>query len=166
MSQHEARDTAPVGVDVANGSRAQLFESLVANSPDAIITVGTDGRVRYANYSVRRLLGYAPADLVGEPVSEVVPDEYVDSFREIAERYLETGQRTINWDGAELLAATADGEQLPVSVAIVEHYAGEEWLFTAVLRDISKKLDRRDRQRLAEREDETASVDADLDADS
>lgn len=153
MGQHEAGGSTSGGADVADvadGAQAQLFESLVANSPDAILTVDTGGRVRYANYSVERLLGYDPADLVGESVSLVVPDEYLDTFRAIAERYLETGERTINWDGAELLASTADGEQLPVSVGIVEHYAGGEWLYSAVLRDISRKLDRRDRRRLAD----------------
>jgi two-component system cell cycle sensor histidine kinase/response regulator CckA len=42
------------------------FRSLVEHSVDLIAVLGADGRVQYASPSAERLLGYGPAELVGE----------------------------------------------------------------------------------------------------
>jgi PAS domain-containing protein len=54
----------------------ERFRSLVQNSSDVISIVDADGGVRYHSESVRRVLGYDPADLVdGDPLSLVHPDD-------------------------------------------------------------------------------------------
>ena len=46
----------------------ERFRSLVQNSSDVISIVDADGGVRYHSESVRRVLGYDPAELVdGDP---------------------------------------------------------------------------------------------------
>lgn len=144
MSQKRARGET-VGAEATVGTvDADFFESLAQNSPDPIFSVGTDGEVRYANPSIRQVLGYEPEALVGESAEVLVPDRFQEKFTQLAKAYLETGKQTINWDGAELLALTADGEELPVSVSIVEHHGDGDRVFSAVLRDISDQIERRE----------------------
>ncbi len=46
------------------------FQAIVESSPDVIVAVGTDSRVRYVSPAVCPMLGYRPEDLVGTEVSE------------------------------------------------------------------------------------------------
>lgn len=56
-------------------ARAELegFRSMIRNSSDVIIVAGADGRVRYASPSVERVFGYAPSQVEGRPLDELVP---------------------------------------------------------------------------------------------
>ncbi|MDH3538264.1 MAG: PAS domain-containing protein, partial [Gammaproteobacteria bacterium] len=41
--------------------------------PDAIVVVDGSGRIVFANQLVSALLGYASAELVGEPLGRLIP---------------------------------------------------------------------------------------------
>ena len=70
----------------------ERFRSLVQNSSDVISIVDADGGVRYHSESVRRVLGYDPADLVdGDPLSLVHPDDRERVARFVAEAALRPG---------------------------------------------------------------------------
>jgi diguanylate cyclase (GGDEF)-like protein/PAS domain S-box-containing protein len=70
----------------------ERFRSLVQNSSDVISIVDADGAVRYHSESVRRVLGYDPADLVdGDPLSLVHPDDHERVARFVAEAALRPG---------------------------------------------------------------------------
>jgi EAL domain-containing protein (putative c-di-GMP-specific phosphodiesterase class I)/PAS domain-containing protein len=60
----------------ARRASEERFRSLVQNSSDVISIVDADGGVRYHSESVRRVLGYDPADLLdGDPLTLVHPDD-------------------------------------------------------------------------------------------
>jgi PAS domain S-box-containing protein len=44
------------------------FRSLIENGSDIITIIGGDGRIRYNSPSVRRVLGFEPEELAGEPL--------------------------------------------------------------------------------------------------
>jgi diguanylate cyclase (GGDEF)-like protein/PAS domain S-box-containing protein len=70
----------------------ERFRSLVQNSSDVISIVDADGGVRYHSESVRRVLGYDPAELVdGDPLSLVHPDDRERVARFVAEAALRPG---------------------------------------------------------------------------
>jgi PAS domain S-box-containing protein len=152
MSQKRARgsESAEADLTVATDTDrvgemdAAFFESLAAESPDAILSVGPEGRVRYANESVERVLGYDRDTLHGRSVATVVPDRFREYLADVAATYLETGEQRLNSDGAELLAETADGEELPVSVSLVEHEGSGERLFSFVVREITAQVERQE----------------------
>jgi diguanylate cyclase (GGDEF)-like protein/PAS domain S-box-containing protein len=70
----------------------ERFRSLVQNSSDVISIVDADGGVRYHSESVRRVLGYDPAELVdNDPLSFVHPDDRERVSRFVAEAALRPG---------------------------------------------------------------------------
>ena len=70
----------------------ERFRSLVQNSSDVISIVDADGGVRYHSESVRRVLGYDPAELVdGDPLTLVHPDDRERVARFVAEAALRPG---------------------------------------------------------------------------
>ena len=78
----------------------ERFRSLVQNSSDVISIVDADGGVRYHSESVRRVLGYDPAELVdGDPLTLVHPDD-----RERVARFVGRGGPAAGGDGRRDLA--------------------------------------------------------------
>jgi diguanylate cyclase (GGDEF)-like protein/PAS domain S-box-containing protein len=70
----------------------ERFRSLVQNSSDVISIVDADGAVRYHSESVRRVLGYDPAELLdSDPLSLVHPDDRQRVAQFVAEAGLRPG---------------------------------------------------------------------------
>ncbi len=139
------------------------FRALTENASFAVITADDDGRIRYANDAVESLFGYAAADLVGERISTLVPAKYRNSHRDTIARYLRTGERTLDWNWAELDALHVDGHEVPVGVSFGEAAVDGEHLFTAVIRDLTdrKRLERQREATLERIADAFVSIDAD-----
>jgi light-regulated signal transduction histidine kinase (bacteriophytochrome) len=73
-----------------------------------------------------------------------MPDDLADQHRRAIERYLETGERTLDWDYVELPGQHADGSEITLAVSFSEIRFEDEHLFTGVIRGITerKKMER------------------------
>jgi two-component system, cell cycle sensor histidine kinase and response regulator CckA len=66
--------------------REEYFRSLIEQAQDIIAVVDAEGGMRYASPSVRALLGYAPEELIGRGMFELVhPDDAETTLRVFAE---------------------------------------------------------------------------------
>ncbi|MFW6382709.1 MAG: PAS domain S-box protein [Haloferacaceae archaeon] len=143
----------------AQQEELERYRAVVQAATSAILTVDATGTIHTANQSVERLFGYAPEELVGEPLSTLIPEEFVAPHDAGFERYLETGERSIDWGNVEFPGQHRDGSTLPLSIAFGEvGYEGTRY-FVGILRDVSEREARK--RELAERNDrleEFASV--------
>ena len=60
-------------IDTLTGSHAQRLAAIVESSDDAIISVDLDGTIATWNDGAQRLLGYSAEDIIGKPVSMLIP---------------------------------------------------------------------------------------------
>ncbi|WP_058366453.1 PAS domain S-box protein [Haloparvum sedimenti] len=128
-------------------------------SPDPAVTVGLDGTVHAANPALERILGYAPAAVVGEPAEVLIPDRFSAIARELAAEYVETGESPVGTANLELLARHAEGHEVPVSVTLVEHGHAGEPVVTAVAREITGAIETRE-ELIRERDRLSAALEA------
>jgi PAS domain S-box-containing protein len=101
--------------------------------------MSSNGAILLANPASTKVFGYDPADLIGKPLTMLMP-EYLrklheDGFR----RYSATGQRHINWQGTELTGLRKNGQEFPVEVSFGEMTADGHRIFTGFVRDISER---------------------------
>ncbi|QLC34520.1 PAS domain-containing sensor histidine kinase [Halarchaeum sp. CBA1220] len=129
----------------------EFFEALVENGSDAIVSIDENSRILFANRSVERVFGYEPDELVGEPLTTIMPERFHDAHHEAIERYLETGERTLDWRDVELPAKHADGHEVQLSITFEEHRYDGERVFSGIMRDVT---DRVERERELERQNE------------
>jgi PAS domain S-box-containing protein len=115
------------------------FRALTENSSFAVISIDERSTIRYANDATEELFGYPTTDLVGEPLTMLMPTRFRESHLEGLSQYLADGSRTVDWDGLELAGLRADGEEFHVEISFGEYVVDDDHLFTGVIQDISDR---------------------------
>jgi PAS domain S-box-containing protein len=124
---------------------------VVETAPDAVVSMDDNGIIQFANPATARVFGHDPTELVGRPLTVLMP-EFMRSLHETGfRRYLATGHRHINWQGTELTALRKNGEEFPVEISFGEQTRDEHKVFTGFIRDISKRRQAEDKLRASER---------------
>ena len=115
------------------------YRVVVETASDAVVSVDEGGAIILANLATKRIFGYGSEELIGKPLTVLMPGA-MRKLHEIGfKRYLETGARHLNWQGTELTALRANGEEFPVEVSFGEMAADQQSVFTGFIRDISEK---------------------------
>lgn len=101
--------------------RAQeRFRALSENSPVGIVTIDDSSTVQFANPAMGDMLGYGVEDVIGESITSIIPERLREKHRDGIQRYLDTGERNLDWSGIELPARHADGHEIDVEVSFGE----------------------------------------------
>jgi PAS domain S-box-containing protein len=97
----------------ADTIRSRLAE-VVASSDDAIITKTLDGVITTWNAGAARIFGYESDEVIGKPVTVLIPEDHIDEERGILER-LRRGERIEHY---ETIRRRKDGTVLDVSLSV------------------------------------------------
>ena len=129
-----------------------LLAAVVESSDDAIITKTLDGTITSWNASASRLLGYTAAEIIGQPITVLIPLDRWDEERDIIQN-LRAGNRIEHY---ETVRVTKDGRLIDVALTIspVRDQTGKIVGASKILRDITerKRIDRELQELLAERD--------------
>jgi PAS domain S-box-containing protein len=117
----------------------EKYRVIVEAASDAVISMAESGGILLANPATARIFGYDPVELIGKPLTALMP-EFMRKLHEAGfRRYLATGERHLNWHGAELTALRKNGQEFPVEVSFGEMTSNGHKVFTGFIRDISEK---------------------------
>jgi len=128
-----------------NRAAQARFEALTNNTNYAVVTIDDRSIVQYASPAVEDLFGYAPDEMVGESLTTIMPERFHQTHREAVTDYLETGERSLDWGWIELPGQRRDGSEIPLGVSFGERTDGDDYLFSAVIRDMSDRNERQER---------------------
>jgi PAS domain S-box-containing protein len=124
---------------------------VLETASDAVVTMDENGVIRFANPATLRIFGHDPAELIGKPLTVLMPEWMRKLHDGGFRRYLATGQRHINWQGTELTGLRINGEEFPVEVSFGELSRDGHKVFTGFIRDISARKDAEEKLRASER---------------
>ncbi len=113
--------------------------SLIQAARDAVIFINEDGTIHSVNPAVEDIFGYKPHELAGESLAILMPDNVAEEHTTALERYLETGERTIDWDYAESTGLRKDGTRIDVASSYTEIEHADERRFVGIVRDITHR---------------------------
>jgi PAS domain S-box-containing protein len=129
------------GRDIAGEKAAQRkFEQFLELAPDAIVGVGTDGRIVLANAQTEVLFGYARDEVLGAPVELLVPERFRDVHPEHRDGYLSDPVTRPMGAGLELFGRRKDGSEFPAEISLSGIETEDGLLATAAIRDISDRV--------------------------
>ena len=139
--------------EIADRKRAEEFHRVVVETAsDAVVSIDHRGQILLANHATGRIFGYEPSELIGQPLTILMPEYLRDSHKVGFKRYQETGVRHINWQGTELFGLRKNGEEFPVEVSFGELHSNGRPVFTGFIRDISGRKKADEALRASERE--------------
>jgi PAS domain S-box-containing protein len=104
------------------------FEKLLENSPDIVVAVDRRGTIVFYNDGARSTLGYAPDEVMGQPVTRIYPD--LDEARKVmaAMREGRGADAPGQVRNCETTFLTRTGERIPVAISgsLLRSPEGEE----------------------------------------
>ncbi len=114
--------TAAIGIyeDISErkkaGEEIRFLASIIQNLPDAVCGIDLNGVMVAWNSGAEKMLGYTAGEIIGKPVTSVIPDE-------IARRELEHCLTILNSEGYlsgyESVRLAKDGRRVPVELTAV-----------------------------------------------
>ena len=120
---------------------------------DAVIVVGSDGRVRDWNPAAEDIFGYAWDEAVGRELADlIVPPAHRAAYRAAFNRYLQTRDATMLDRRLDLTGLRRDNTEFPLEVTVTRVPDVEPPLFAAFIRDQSERRNsERENERLQQR---------------
>jgi PAS domain S-box-containing protein len=117
----------------------QRYRVMVETANDAVVCMDESGAILLANPATTKVFGYDPADLIGKPLTMLMPEYLRKLHEEGFRRYSVTGQRHMNWQGTELTGLHKNGQEFPVEISFGEVTSDGHRIFTGFIRDISER---------------------------
>ncbi len=118
----------------------EITRELLRYSPDAMVVVDAGGIIRFANETVRELLGYQPGDLLGKSIEAVVPERLRQRHRTHVAGYMVAPRnREMGVTVDDLAALRADGSEFPAAIRLAHFHIGTELFVAAAIRDMTDR---------------------------
>jgi PAS domain S-box-containing protein len=138
----------------------ERFRAMADSAADAIVAVGEDDCIRFFSRGAEAMFGYAAAELLGRPVTLLMPAEHRTAHEAGFRRYLETRQPHLVGKVVEVEGCRKDGSRFPVEIALSSARVGGRTQFTAIIRDIGarKEMEAELQRRMAEAERARAAL--------
>jgi PAS domain S-box-containing protein len=112
---------------------------VVETASDAVISIDESSAIQFANPATVRVFGFELGELIGKPLTMLMPEVLRKVHESGFKRYLATGQRHIDWQATELTGLRKNGEEFPVEVSFGELIEDGHRLFSGFIRDISER---------------------------
>ena len=115
------------------------YRVLVETANDAVVSIDESSTIQFANPSTMRIFGYDPAELIGKPLTLLMPESMRQAHENSFTRYLSSGQRRAKWQGMQVTGLRKNGEEFPIEISLGELIRDGNHVFTGIIRDISEK---------------------------
>ncbi len=137
-------------MDLAERDKAEVLSAqlaaIVASSDDAIISKKLDGRITSWNAGATRTFGYEASEMIGQPITRLIPPELLDEEKDIIAR-LRRGERIGHYETVRL---AKDGRRVDISLTVspLRDTLGNVVGASKVARDITERKQAEKLQRL------------------
>jgi PAS domain S-box-containing protein len=113
------------------------YRGLLEAAPDAMVVVNQRGEIVLLNLQAEKQFGYHRDELVGQPVTNIIPDGFAERLIADDLRSAEDALTQQIGTGIELSARRKDGTDFPIEIMLSPLDSAEGVLITAAIRDIS-----------------------------
>ena len=136
-------------VDISARKRLEeRFRQVVESAPNAIVMIGSTGRIEMVNAQTERVFGYSRDELLGKPVEMLVPGRYRPNHPGLRTSFFANPVSRPMGAGRDLYGLRKDGNEFPVEIGLNPIATEDGTLVLSAIVDISarKRLEERFRQ--------------------
>lgn len=122
-------------------SQAKLA-SVVNSAMDAMISLDEDQRIILFNPAAELMFGCPAAEAMGQPLDRFIPERFREAHRRHIHAFGQTNQtRRAMGKLGQLTCMRTDGVEFPAEISISQAEVGGRKIYTAILRDITERLE-------------------------
>ncbi|MHB0975626.1 MAG: PP2C family protein-serine/threonine phosphatase [Candidatus Aquicultorales bacterium] len=115
------------------------FRSIFETAKDAIVLADDKGDIIQWNQTAEDLFGYEAADVVGKPLTVLMPKRYRQAHREGIGRVVSGGVSHIIGKTIEVSGLNRSGEEFPIELSLAMWEGAGGVYFTGIIRDITER---------------------------
>jgi PAS domain S-box-containing protein len=121
------------------------LRAVLETATDSIILIDESGEIFDANPAVEANFGHRAADLLGENIRLLMPEEMRHAHDHGMGQYLQTGRKKVIGRTRELIGMRKDGSTFPIDAMVSEAHIAGKRMFTGILRDATLRKDAEDK---------------------
>lgn len=125
-----------------------INQAVFSNASNAILTIDENSVIQSFNSAAEKLFGYRADEAQGKNVSLLFPSEH--RARQLAglKDYLVSGRPKILGKTMETMGLRKDDSSFPMDLSLSEIWVGQQRMFIAIVRDISRRKNAEEQMRL------------------
>lgn len=136
----------------------EITEHLLRSSPDALVVIDDQSCIRFANDTVKEVLGYDPAVLIGKPLDTLIPQRLRANHGKHTSGFMRNpNNREMGARIADLFALRADGSEFSAGIRLAPFRIGQKLFVAAAIRDMTERRVINDELVLARKEADRAN---------
>jgi PAS domain S-box-containing protein len=117
----------------------EQFRHVVHAAPDGIVLADDDGKIVSWNTAAERLFGHAAGEILGQPLTTIMPTRYREDHQRGLERAKVSGVSPLTGRTIELHGLRKDGSEFPIEVSLGTWRFGGQMLSCGIIRDITQR---------------------------
>lgn len=115
------------------------FRAVAESANDAIINADSASKVVEWNPGAERLFGYTKAEIIGQPLTVLMPERFRNLHSAGLARVVAGGVPHVIGKTIELAGLRKDGSEFPLEFSLAQWQTTEGQFFTAIIRDITER---------------------------
>ena len=115
------------------------YRGLLEAAPDAMVVVNQGGEIVLLNVQAEKQFGYSRDELVGQKVTNIIPEGFAERLVSDALRSVEEALAQQIGTGIELTGRRKDKSEFPIELMLSPLESAEGILVTAAIRDITTR---------------------------
>jgi PAS domain S-box-containing protein len=120
-------------------SNNEYTNRLIETAQDAIVRMDNNGFINIWNKSAEKIFGYSENEIIGQPITKIIPNRDKKQHEDKFMRFLKTGEFTDVGRTIEIHGINKKGVEVPIEVSLtVQEIEKEKALYTASIRDLTE----------------------------
>ena len=115
------------------------YRQLTEGCLDAVVVADRQGRITLFNPAAEKVFGYRAAEILGQPITQLIPGEFPEGHRDGFQHYLETRDPHIVGKTVEIRGIRKSGEEFPLELSLNAVELAGEVQFIGSIRDQTER---------------------------
>ncbi len=119
--------------------REEFLFSVTNSAKDAIVSSDNRGNIVFWNEAAANIFGYKESEIIGKPLTVLMPESYRKHHTNGIERYKQTGESRVIGKFVEVVGLRKDGLEFPLELSMGEWETTNGKFFIGIMRDLSER---------------------------
>ena len=139
IAELEAKESTHKQAEEALRESEEKFRTIAETAVDAIILADSKRNIIFWNKSAQNIFGYLEEEILGTPLTILMPERYRAAHQKGIERLKSTGESKYIGKISEMQGLRKDGNDFPIELSVSMWKVRGETFYSGIVRNITKR---------------------------